>query len=1321
MKSRLIVCLALAGALVSTRAFAQGASTTSSLAGVVVDKDGGVVPGVSVAVKNNATGMSQNTTTNSSGAYSFPSMDPGTYTVTIALSGFKKVEIKEVRLLAGTPGHLGRTVLEIGAVSETIEVKGSSTDLVRTQTPTVSSTVSTEFISSLPRPDRNALNFLIFLPGVQTSGGAQNARDSTIAGLPDNTINISIDGVTTGNLLQNGDGFFSLVTPRLDAVEEVTLSTAAAGADSTGNGATQIKFVTRSGTNQFNASVYDYFQHLQLNSNSFFNYNVSRLPRPRATLQQYGGRVGGPIVVPGLFDGHSKAFFFFNQDEIWSPDGTPRARTIMRESALAGNFTYNNSAPRTINVFQVAAANGQLTAIDPTVLALLNRIRTAASSTGNIQQTATAPNTETFNYQIDSVSKVHSPTTRVDVNLSQRHRLSGTYYWQRPMTRPDTLNNADPTFPGFPVHGGQDSFRTTGSGTLRSTLSNNLVNEALVGWQWSPVNFRTEATQALYADPDVDQAGYAMSLGFNLTNAFPNAVTSSQARNTVNWNIDDNLNWLRGDHSMKFGFSFTRVSNWADTKRIAPGLSLGLNTSVVNDPALSMFTTANFPTATQTDLNNAMQLYGLLTGRVTQLPGTGQLNNEGTEYVFNGLSRDAERQDEYGVYAQDSWRWKPNVTITAGVRYVIQMPIVATVGRLTGSTLADACGISGPGNDSHGRTCAINRPGYFGNPGFTAATFTPLTAETKGYKLDTDNFAPSVGVNWRPMVTGGILRKILGDPEQATVSGGYNRAFNYERIDRFRNVYVGNPGTTTPATRGTSSTDFPLVDAGDPLGYPLLFSQRSRLTHPPFQPAPTFPLTALSSQSIFIFDENIKTPSTDSWTVGLQRSLTRDMAVEVRYLGNRNNDAWVSENWNFANYIESGLTGTNTTDGLSNQFAMAQANLRANTLSGDPTRAGSFRYFGPETNPTLLAMGLSTSPLPIFLAHFSAQPIANASNPALYTSTQFTNATWVNALNPFSPSPQGMAQNLRTGNNGLWKQNGLDSGIYPINLWNLNPAVNAVAVTRNQGRSDFHSMQIDLRRRFAQGFAAQASYSYARGVSYTNNDLHFPLQQRRSTAIPHAIKMLWTWDVPVGRGRRFGTNMNPWVNGALGGWQFSGSGRVQVPLLRLANTLIVGMSEQEAQDLLKNVRIDVNATGAVTVWNMPKDVVDNTVLAFSTSAASASYYTQGAPTGRYFAPASHPAGFYGASDPGCMALYPQDCAPDMFFYGRWFSELDFKLVKKFNMPGRAVFEFNVEVFNALNSTNFQTVANPTSSANSFRINNQDSNARSGQLVWRVTW
>ena len=231
----------------SSFAFAQGAASTTSLSGIVKDADGGVLPGATVTVTNIATKISQTAVTNGQGLYSFPNMNVGTYTVTVEMSGFKKMTHTDVRLLGNQPANI-TTTLQIGGLTEEITVS-TPTDLVRVESPTVSSTISGEFIKSVPARSRNALDFLVFLPGVETHGA--NARGSTISGLPQNTINITIDGVSTSNNLQSGDGFFTMVTPRLDAVEEVTLTTATAGADSSAQGATQVRFVTKSGTNTY--------------------------------------------------------------------------------------------------------------------------------------------------------------------------------------------------------------------------------------------------------------------------------------------------------------------------------------------------------------------------------------------------------------------------------------------------------------------------------------------------------------------------------------------------------------------------------------------------------------------------------------------------------------------------------------------------------------------------------------------------------------------------------------------------------------------------------------------------------------------------------------------------------------------------------------------------------------------------------------------------------------------------------------------------------------------------------------------------------------
>ena len=1260
------VLLALIGlALSAGPAFGQGAGSTTSLSGVVQDKDGGAVPGASVALTNAATkAAAGQTVTNSVGIFTFPTLSAGTYTLTITLQGFKTATVTDIRMLSGTPRTLTPIKLELGGITETVEVRGGS-ELIRTETPTVNQTVSTEFIQNLPRADRNVLSFLQFLPGVETPGS--NTRESRIAGLPEVTINISIDGVNNGNNLQSGDGFFSMVVPRQDAVEEVTLTSAAAGADSTGAGATQIRFVTRSGTNQYQVSVYEYFQHKALNANSFFNtYRLVPLPKPDRTNHNYGGRLGGPIVIPGLIDGRGKAFFFFNQEETYTPIETSRTRTVMQETARQGIFRSNTVAGlqwdvlATVAAFNAANGTSHVSTIDPTIGALLGQIRTAVNTcpgvTCSITTVSTDNNRESFTWFVPNKGVRHSPTGRVDFNLTNQHRLSGTYYWQRFNNTPDTLNGADAKFPGFPAFGDQASFRTTGSATFRSTFSSNLVNEVLVGWQWSPVGFFDNANAGMFTNQGGIHLGE--SLPFGVTGVADNAANGPQIRNTYNWNVDNSLNWLKGSHNFRFGASFTRLDNTIDNFNIVPGVNLGFNTTF--DPAAAVFTSANFPGASSGNLSDMRNLYALLTGRVTSLPGTGRLNEAGTEYIFNGHGIRREHQDEWGFFAQDTWRWKPNLTLTLGLRYQLQMPFAPTTGSYTMSTLADLCGPAGLGDGRFaGRQCNLFNP--FGDNGLPRLNNPEIIPQyvrydpgNPGYDVDYNNLAPNIGASWRPNVQSGFLRTLLGDPDQATISGGFTRSFNRERFDRFTTIYANNPGLTTNGTRSyTGQGEFNLLSPGTQAPFLLREcvgqANLGRCTPPAFA-APSLPIIAsfASGNDIRIFDPEIEVPYTDSWSTAIQRALTRDMVFEFRYTGNVNQKPWGTENWNLENIVENGFF---------QEFQTAMGNLQANVAAG---LGGTFAFTGIP----------GTAPLPIYLAHFSGR--VDADNPGAYTSANFTNSSFVNDLDPFDPDPFTPAEDFwgtTSFRNNRVAANALN-GQFPDTFWVMNSLVDSAIIMRNMDRnSNAHFFTFDLRRRLSRGLTVQGSYEYRRQYSYSipNADFHNDLLKIRVNNVPHAIKMLWVYQVPVGRGKRFGANWNKWIDGALGGWEFSGAGRAQTPTFRITNTNIVGMSFDEAQDLFKQLRFTTDPnTGAPLLFNMPDDVIENTILAFDTDPTQPGFYVAGSePTGRFFAPATCAA----------LPLKSGDCAPDLYFTGRWFAEFDFRIVKKFPIGRRATFEF----------------------------------------------
>ena len=245
-------------------------------------------------------------------------------------------------------------------LTETVNVT-AGTELVQT-TSTVVLMISSAEIKNLPLVTRNALNFVPFLPGVDTS---TIQRSSSVNGLPQSTLNITIDGVNIqDNFNKTTDGFFALIRPQLDAVEEVTVTGATPGANTAGQGGVQIAFTTKSGTNKLQGNGYYYLRQPSFNTNYYFN-KVAGLPKNEVTVKQMGATLGGPIVIPGLFDGHNKAFFFENFEEFRQPTAATRTRVVASPLARAGFFQYTGGPAGGVNLMALAAANGQVAAFDP--------------------------------------------------------------------------------------------------------------------------------------------------------------------------------------------------------------------------------------------------------------------------------------------------------------------------------------------------------------------------------------------------------------------------------------------------------------------------------------------------------------------------------------------------------------------------------------------------------------------------------------------------------------------------------------------------------------------------------------------------------------------------------------------------------------------------------------------------------------------------------------------------------------------------------------------------------------------------------------------
>jgi hypothetical protein len=1275
----LIVLYAAAWLAAPSFGFAQG-GTTQTISGTVVDATGAVVPGADISAKHTGTGVVSAAVSNTDGLFSIPSLPIGSYTVTVTLQGFKTVLINNVVITSGAGANVKAT-MEIGGVSEQVTV-ASSSEIVQTQSSAISQTINAKQITQLPLTSRSAMDFVNMLPGVTTANGN---RQAVINGLPRGTINITLDGVNVqDNTLRTSDGFFAIVSPRLDAIEEVTVSTASQDSGDSGQGAVQVKFVTRSGTNTFTGSGYFFARRDWLNANTWFN-NRDGVKKAKLRQNQGGFRVGGPIVIPGLFDGHNKAFFFANYEELRQPNEVTRNnRNVLSPAAQAGNYCYTGGC---VNVLQLAAANGQTASIDPTVGKVLADIRSAVSG-GSLAVIDQNVNVFTFNVPVMTQRKY--PTFSLDYNVTQSHRAKFAYNYQKFSDYPDTLNRMEYAFPGFPISAGQTSIRLGWSGSMRSTLGRNLVNEARVGYSGAPVRFFDEIGTAMYSSYQGFELNFP-TVGSALTGPAPTGGFRPQSRNANSLLIDNTLNWLKGSHSLSFGGSFTQYDIWAKDVRVIPTINFQV---LANDPANAMFVGANFPGAAATNITAASNLYALLTGRVGSIQADARLDAATGKYVYVGPGMQEGRLREYETFAQDRWRVRQNLTLNLGLRYSLQNPFQPKNSLYSTANINQVCGISGAASDN---SCNLFKAGN--TPG-QRSSYDQYTKGSKAHNTDLNNLAPSVGIAWTPAQRQGLLGAVMGPEGDFVLRGGYNRAYSRPGMNDYTGRLNNNPGIQINADRSGTLNNLGAA--------PLLLRDTSRLGPPVIPETPSYPLLPTVANSINTFDPNLQVPSADSWSAGIQRGLGREMAVEIRYVGTRSRDGWSAPGAGVGgfNYNEFNITD----NGFLQEFRRAQANLRANLAA---TGTASFAYTGAP----------GTSPLPTFLAYYNAQAAANAGNPALYTGGNWINATFLGFLAERNPNPFGFASNNATNGlqgNATFRQNAVAAGV-PANFFIANPEVTNANVVKNYFKTRYNSLQLELRRRYSKGLQFQGSYAY--GHQYDNQFASFArgeywLRPSGNTGdIPHAFKINAIYDLPFGQGRRWGNSANGALNRVIGGWQIGMFSRLQSGTpVNMGNFRLVGMSVKDVQDMFK-LRFD---HAGKRVFMLPQDVVDNTILAFNVSATSATGYSNlGVPSGRYFAPANGPdcieIGNGSFGDCGIRALV---------INGPRFQQHDLRIAKRTTIAGRTNLEIAAQMLNVFNHPNFLAVSGiGGATIDGYRVTGlqgQDT-ARVVQLEVRFNW
>lgn len=1265
------------------------AQTSGSISGTVTDASGALVPGANVAVKGEA-GQEYTAVTNKDGVYTVPGVPAGTptYTVTVTVPGFKTSVVSKVKVDVATPATVN-FILEAGKIEETVLISAGA-EVLQTETATVGTSITGRQILETPIQSRDALDLITTLPGTTTTGVV---RTSSINGLPKSALTIQIDGVDVqDNFLKSSDGFFTFIRPRIDAIDEVTLSTSNPGAESSGDGAIGIRFATRRGTDEYHGSGFWQHRDEGLNTANFQN-NYQNQPKSKLRLNQFGGSFGGPLPLPGFGEGgpaiHSgkgKAYFFFNYERFHLNENSPvRTRQVLTADAQNGIFRYGANGSQSVNVFNLAAANGLVTTIDPTVASMLSTIREATGIRGTFQPVGTGNLwfRQPFTFSNSGEQRRRFLVLRLDGNITKDHSIEGIFNDQPFRSNVDFLNGVDPTFPGITNAGTQNSDRRSLSIGVRSNFGSTVVNQfryaQLAGWLGGNSRFELVGGREFW---DQTQAGFNIALGSGLTgltirNAF--SARSSPTRDFTN-----NLTWVKGNHSMTFGGQLKNIQTISDSVNpVRSTVTFGVlatQDTILVDPATGAFRAGTLPGANATEIANAAALYATLTGRISAFnAGTVYLEADGV-YRQNGSRHFEIEEETNGLFAQDSWRVRPNFTLTYGVRW--QPQLGAKLNSQNYALLTDPSmvfDVSGPGN--------LFSPGTLTG---SVPTFRLNQLGERAFENDMNNFAPSVGVVWSPSFDG-TMGKIFGSGGSSVFRGGFSRAFVREGTLTVENSLGLNPGGTFGNARSTAGNANNILTVGTLFRTP----GNPNLTVPAFNATPVFPrVVDPINDAVFGFSPDFRSGYVDSWSFGYQRELDKNTVVEFRYVGNRGKDLQSQFRINEVNAIENGFGA---------EFALAQQNLLANIACANTVGCvgggAHFRFRGP---------GTGTSPLPIILSYFSGNN-ANPNLPGSYGSTLFANGTFLGQLNPANPAVQGMANTLDFNFRANTLTAGTAQGAKPVNFVHNCPNTFGFCYQfDNSEKSWFDAGVIEIRRRLSNGLRFQASYQYGRsfsnayasagdnffgvGAGDQSNVASNSLRNRDLDRTPsqidlrHAFKFDATWDVPIGKGRKFLSSSHWLADTLVGGWTLTPIIRWQSgsPIM-MENVQFVGMTAKELQDAVGVYHNQVIRGVTVPVSFLPADIIENTIRAntFATpSVANATGHPAGQlPSGRFIAPAG-----FG----NCQARTSGDCGFRKFvLFGPNFFKLDSSIGKRFNIDEKRNVEFRMTAFDVLNHTNWR--------------------------------
>ena len=562
--SAFLVCLVLFAAPAS---FAQ--IVTGSISGTVSDPSGALIPGAAVTLTHAATGMTRNTITDSAGDFSFGGLELGDYTITLSKPGFKTMEEKGVRLTTGDRISVGRLVLQLGAVSETISVTAEASS-IQTVGADRGDLVDSRQISDLMVRGRNVTDLLQLVPGVvmdSTNDDLGGNADFYVQGSRRTSNNVAVDGVASVDM---GNGYQYKMVVSQSAVAEVRVLISNYQAEFGRTSGSNIQIVTKSGTRVFHGEAAYFFRHEKLNAMNFFD-NRNSIQKGRYRYNTITYNLGGPVFIPGRFNQRRDRLFFFWQQEYWPTKRSQSGSvTVPTELERGGDFSKSVDLNNRVITVRDPFSNRQAFPGNVIPAARLNADGQALLKMfplPNFPDRNISGGRYNYVFKSDNELPKLAQTLKLDYNLNSSNTLTGTYlFFREDQTGTNGVTTANANWP---------QIRKTWSNHPKSlstrytrVLSPALLNES--GFSWLAQPAWNSASEEAIRSNQRDTVGFRAGQLFPKVNPLgivPNAtfggVTGAANLNTegrfplynryhlLSWS--DNLTWTRGKHTWKAG------------------------------------------------------------------------------------------------------------------------------------------------------------------------------------------------------------------------------------------------------------------------------------------------------------------------------------------------------------------------------------------------------------------------------------------------------------------------------------------------------------------------------------------------------------------------------------------------------------------------------------------------------------------------------------------------------------------------------------------------------------------------------------------------